>query len=267
MATTPTPEPGAWPRWRLLATLAGVALTALTLLIGLGLAVWTTLVPSPLPPTTAEATSVTGERGDAYRDQVAAQSMLQVPAAAASTPEVSTALAPTLEVAVPGAVGPAGVPTGFPRTPEGAVAQLAAIEVTVVEAMSIPVAHQVHDAWSLPGGTSAAEWTMTRNVQVFLSTLGDQGNAKDDSVLVTATPAAGQVKGTDGPDWVLACVLLDVRAAVATTARIGYGHCERMSWHDGRWQIGPGTPPAKAPSTWPGSDLALQAGWRTWQTG
>lgn len=133
--------------------------------------------------------------------------------------------------------------------------------------MSIPVAHQVHAAWSLPGGVSASEWAMTRNVQVFLTTLGDQGNAKDDSVLVTATPAAGQVKGTDGPDWVLACVLLDVRAAVATTARIGYGHCERLTWHNGRWQIAPGTPPAKAPSTWPGSDLALQAGWRTWQTG
>ena len=136
----------------------------------------------------------------------------------------------------------------------------------MVEAMSIPTAHEVHDAWSQPGGVSAAEWGMTRNVQVFLTTLGDQGNTKDDSVLVTTTPAAGLVKGTDGPDWVLACVLLDVRAAVATTARIGYGHCERMAWHDGRWQLAPGTAPAKAPSTWPGSDLALQAGWRTWQT-
>ena len=269
MATTPTPEPGAWPRWRLLATLAAVVLTALTLLFGLGLAVWTTLVTAPAPhPRTEEAAALPGEvRGDAYRDQLAAQPMLQVPAAAASTPDVSAALAPTLAVAVPDSVGPAGVPTGFPHTPEGAVAQLAAIELTVVEAMNIPFAHQVHDAWSLPGGTSAGEWTMTRNVQVFLNTLGDQGNAKDDSVLVTATPAAGQVKGTDGPDWVLACVLLDVRAAVATTARIGYGHCERMSWHDGRWRIGPGTPPAKAPSTWPGSALAVQAGWRTWQTG
>lgn len=268
MATTPTIEPGAWPRWRLLATLTAVALTGLTLLIGLGLAVWTTLVTAPPPASTEVASAVAGEvRGDVYRDQLAAQPMLQVPAAAASTPDVSTELAPTLVVAIPNSVGPAGVPTGFPRTPEGAVAQLAAIEVIVVEAMSIPVAHQVHDAWSLPGGSSAAEWAMTRNVQVFLNTLGDQGNAKDDSVLVTATPTAGQVKGTDGPDWVLACVLLDVRAAVATTARIGYGHCERMSWHEGRWQIGPGTPPVKAPSTWPGSDLARQAGWRTWQTG
>ncbi len=172
--------------------------------------------------------------------------MLQVPAAAASTPGVSAELAPIMVVPDSDAVGSVGVATGFPRTPEGAVAQLAAIEVAVVEAMSVPVAHQVHDAWSLPGGTSAGEWSMTRNVQVFLTTLGDQGNAKDDSVLVTATPAAGQVKGTDGPDWVLACVLLDVRAVVATTARIGYGHCERLAWHDGRWQIAPGTPPGQS---------------------
>ena len=59
----------------------------------------------------------------------------------------------------------------------------------------------------------------------------------------------------------------EVRAAVAATARIGYGHCERMTWHEDRWMIAPGVPPAKAPPTWPGSALALQAGWRTWQTG
>jgi len=264
---TTTPEPGTWPHWRLYATLATVGATALTLLIGLALAIASMIRPTPPARATDSPVPVAGEvRGDVYRDQLAAQPMLQVPAAAASTPNVSTELAPTLLVPQADAVGPVGVPSGFPHTPEGAIAQLAAIEVTVVEAMSIPVAHAVHDAWSLPGGTSASEWAMTRNVQVFLATLGDQGNVKDDSVLVTATPAAGQVKGTDGPDWVLACVLLDVRAAVATTARIGYGHCERLTWHDGRWQIAPGTPPAKAPSTWPGSDLALQAGWRTWQT-
>lgn len=257
-------EPGTWPQWKLYLLAVGVLSTVLALFVGLGLALATMIRPTPPAPATPIAI---GEvRGDAYRDQLAAQPMLQVPAAAASTPNVSNELAPTLLVPVADALGPAGVPTGFPHTPEGAIAQLAAIEVTVVEAMSIPVAHGVHETWRLPGGTTASEWAMTRNVQVFLTTLGDQGNAKDDSVLVSATPAAGQVKGTDGPDWVLACVLLDVRAAVATTARIGYGHCERMAWHDERWQIAPGTPPAKAPSTWPGSELALQAGWRTWQT-
>ena len=30
--------------------------------------------------------------------------------------------------------------------------------------------------------------------------------------------------------------------------------------------IAPGTPPAKAPSTWPGSERSVQAGWRSWST-
>jgi len=34
-----------------------------------------------------------------------------------------------------------------------------------------------------------------------------------------------------------------------------------MQWVDRRWMIGPGTPPAAAPSTWPGSQLALDVGW------
>lgn len=260
-------ESGTWPRWKLYLFVVAALITVMALFFGLGLALWAMILPTRGASAPVTPMPASGEvRGDAWRDELAAQPMLQVPAAAASSPGVSAELAPVLLVPAADAVGPAGVPTGFPHTPEGAVAQLAAIEVTVLEAMSIPTAHDVHAAWSLPGGVSPAEWAMTRNVQSFLTTLGDQGNAKDDSVLVTATPAAGQVKGTDGPDWVLACVLLDVRAAVAATARIGYGYCERMAWHEGRWQIAPGTPSAKAPSTWPGSDLALQAGWRTWQT-
>ena len=64
----------------------------------------------------------------------------------------------------------------------------------------------------------------------------------------------------------LACVLLDVKAQISTQARIAYGHCERMQWTDqdgGRWVIGDGPAPARAPSTWPGTDLAAQAGWKT----
>lgn len=262
--TPTTTSDGGWPRWRLIATLATVGLAGLALLVGLALAIWPMLnvAASPVTPL---STAVPGQvHGDAYRDQIAAEPMLQVPPSAASTPQVSNDLAPTLLIPRPNAVGPAGVPTGFPHTTAGAVAQLGAIEVWVVQAMSIPVAHQVHDTWALPGGTTAADWAMTQNVQVFLTALGDQPTALGDFAVVAATPAAGLVKGTDGPDWVLACVLLDVRADAVTHAEIGYGHCERMAWHDRRWMIAPGTPPAPAPSVWPGSDLALKAGWRTW---
>jgi len=49
-----------------------------------------------------------------------------------------------------------------------------------------------------------------------------------------------------------------------TSARIAFGHCERMQWQDTRWVIAAGAAPARAPSTWPGTDLAAEAGWRTW---
>jgi hypothetical protein len=73
------------------------------------------------------------------------------------------------------------------------------------------------------------------------------------------------VKGTDGPDWVVACVLLDIQVSIRTEARMGYGHCSRMQWAEARWQIAPGVAPAKAPSAWPGSVAAVDAGWLTWQ--
>jgi hypothetical protein len=64
----------------------------------------------------------------------------------------------------------------------------------------------------------------------------------------------------------VACVLLDVTVTVATEARAAYGHCERLQWADYRWVIAPGEAPASAPSTWPGTDLATAAGWRTLTT-
>ncbi len=197
---------------------------------------------------------------------------------------LTTKAFPGLEVPLASDPGPAGVTTGYPHTPAGAVGQLAALEVRVLEAMSLEVTSGVYDAWALPNPqSSSAQWALTANVQAFLTATGS-GTTADATTTVTATPAAGMVKGTDGADWVLACVLLDVRAIVTTEARIGYGHCERMQWvprtpgaHEdtgagatgarpanGRWLIAPGTPPATAPSTWPGTEAAHRAGWRSW---
>jgi hypothetical protein len=92
------------------------------------------------------------------------------------------------------------------------------------------------------------------------------GEAKDPGSQVTVEPAAALVKGTDGPDWVTACVLFRVTASYRRGGRVAFGHCERMQWVGGRWMIAPGQPPAPAPSTWPGTELANEAGWRTWVT-
>ncbi|MBA2696525.1 MAG: hypothetical protein H0U62_11965 [Actinobacteria bacterium] len=104
---------------------------------------------------------------------------------------------------------------------------------------------------------------MTQNVAAFLRATSNSTRMEPTTV-VTATPVAGQVKGVDGPDWVVACVLLAVRATVRTEAAIGYGHCEQMVWQADRWMIGPGEPAAPGPSTWPGTEAARRAGWLDW---
>lgn len=271
-------DTGAWGRQRLLTILAAGLVAGLLLLAGLGFAAYYALSPAGPAPTSA-APAAAGlvaaagtepaagaARGQARRDRIAATPMLRAGPRDARAGTPAAIAGPTIAIPAAGRTGPAGIPTGFPRTPAGAIGQLAAIETAVLQGMSIPQANRIHQAWAMPGGPGVAAWPMTANVQAFLAAAG-QGQAKDPGVAVTATPVAGQVKGADGPGWVLACVLLDVRAVIAAESRIAYGHCERMEWaggEHGRWMIGPGPGPAKAPSTWPGTDLAFKAGWRTW---
>lgn len=274
----------AWSPRRLRLFLAVAAGVVVLLVAGLGYAV-TSAVTSPgrddadPAPTRAARSASEVPSGAAVRDRIAARPMLSVAPQDARAGRPSTTPVPVLAVPAATRTGPAGVDTGFPRTPQGAVGQLAAIDVAVLQAMSVPYAHAVHDAWALPGAVGAARWELTGNVAAFLAGDGGRdgaGQAKEATTTVVATPAGAQVKGVDGPDWVLACVLLDVRAVIVTQARIGYGHCERMQWvggsHEstaddagaGRWMIAPGAPPARAPSTWPGTDLSVRAGWRAW---
>ena len=264
MATRVRTITGPWSRQRLAIVLGIAAVAALTILAGLGITLVRLVVASGNVPddTTGIATPAETDR----RDQLAAEPMAEVPQDAGFTPD--PALTPAQPISIPVATngrGPAGVATGFLRTPEGAVGQLAAIEQVVLEEMSLPVTREVHDAWTLPGAPGYEEWEWTDNVRSFLRSGQQGGQEKDATTVVRAIPAMAMVKGTDGPDWVVACVLLDIQVSIRTEARMGYGHCSRMRWADGRWQIALGTAPARAPSAWPGSVAAVEAGWLTWQ--
>ena len=259
-----------WGRRRLVRTLAVVAVVAALMLVGLSYAVYSAIASTR---STAAAASPGQEirsaeqlpSGTARRDAIAAAPMLAVPPEASRSGKPSAQVGTTIAIPPAGRQGPAGVPTGFPQSPEGAVGQLAAIETTVLQNMSIDRAHQGHAAWSEAGAVTAEAWELTANIQAFLASSAGQ-YAGDQRTTVVTTPIAAQVKGADGTTWVLACVLLDVKAQIATQARIAYGHCERMQWSTrdgGRWVIGAGATPARAPSTWPGTDLAIQAGWKT----
>jgi hypothetical protein len=271
MTTSQTPEP--WGRGRLLAILAGAIGAGLVLLAGLGLFIWQALADDPDTVAAQQEPvelvvvvdeSTLAEAGPARREQIAHADMPAVEDRRAFREgPVATTIVEPLEVPPATSTGPVGVPTGYPRTPQGAVAQLAAIDVAVIQGMSVPATHEIYRSWSTGGGEPAA-WVMTGNVTDFLTAANQSGQHKESGLVVTATPAAGQVKGTDGDDWVVACVLLELNARLVEEARVAYGHCEAMTWAGERWLIDTTHGVAPAPSTWPGTDLAARAGWRPW---
>ncbi len=271
---------GGWSRSRLLGVLIAAGAAVVVLLAGLGFTVSQALGASdgagdgshvgPGVGGSQDAMYSDVALGAARRDEIAAASMAEAPAAAVNPTDEAPAPGSDLEpdlIAIPSGVvpGPAAVLTGYPRTPQGAVGQLAAIETTVLQSMSLASASDVYEAWALPGGTGPQAWPLTTSVRAFLDGAGME-ETKDQSATVSIEPAGALVKGTDGPDWTLACALVTVTASLEQEVQIGYGHCERMQWVGGRWMIAPGTPPTTAPSTWPGSPAAAEAGWSTWTT-
>lgn len=257
-----------WSRTRLLAMLGGLVLSVVLTLMGGGLAIWhATAGAQPAAVATNHPPTVPMD-GRPSRDEIAAAAMPSVEPQAAFHPDPATVPGGSIVVPQPTVLdGPAAVPTGFPHTFEGAVGQWAAIVQTVLESMSLPRTLEIHTAWVQPGGPGSAQWTLTRNVTSFLTAARQGGDEKDLTTIVAATPAAGLVKGGDGPDWTVVCVLLDVQAWIKTESRMGYGLCSRMEWADGRWQVAPGAEPAPAPSAWPGSNAAVAAGWLAWREG
>lgn len=257
-------EPQPWSSRRLRLAMAGAALVAVATITGGAILVAQAVrSEDSVGGGVAPGGGIVAPPPVSVRDRIAAAPMVSLDPSAATQPDVASAPAPAIRM--PNAVegrGPAGIDV-YGHSAEGAVAQLAAIDVAVLEAMDVTYTTDVHRAWVLPGGPSVEQWDLAVNVAAFLRG-ARQGSAKDAGTTVTAIPAGGMVKGVDGPDWVLACVLLDVRATIQTSYRMGWGHCARMQWVNDRWQIGPGTPPAQAPSAWPGSAAAATAGWHTW---
>ena len=158
-------------------------------------------------------------------------------------------------------VGPVGVRAGFGHSPAGALAQLAAIDKAALDSASLGGVRAVIDDWAAPGGPTAATWSGVKAMADFLSAAGlSAGRAPN--LALTATPIMGLVKAIDGPDWVVVCVDFEVDATLARTARVAVADCQRMAWQDNRWVIGPGSEPAPGPSIWPGTDAAIDAGYK-----
>jgi hypothetical protein len=256
--------PTEWSRRRLMIMMAAVLIFASVIVAGLALTI-VKIVGSPESGTPTARVDwpvlANGTRGAEYRDALAAEPMI------ASDRQDMQPAPPALKEAAPlivdaaASTGPADVPSGFSHTPEGAAAQLSAIVISALEPMSVDHARDVYREWAADGAVFE-RWPITESIQAFHQAAGTVDG--DGSVVVSASPVGGQIKGEDGPDWVLACVQLDVTAAVVEQTRFGFGHCERMQWDGVRWAIAAGRPPAQAPSTWPRSQRSADAGWHPW---
>jgi hypothetical protein len=267
----------------MLALLAASAVVAVLLVVGLVLAVLASVHPhrsggpasggaAPAARSATDAapsgtaTSATGVGTDrataAARDALAAAPMPQVDDAAAQPGPVSTRdPGPALALPAATVLGPADVPTGFPRTPLGAMAQLAEIDRAALQSGRLADARAVITGWALPGGPTPASWSGVAALAAFLQAAGLSGGGSPQLGLVVSAQM-GLIKGTAGAGFVVPCVDFEVDATLAHTARVAVADCQRMVWTGQRWMIGSGAEPAEAPSVWPDTDTAVQVGYR-----
>ncbi|MGY1631899.1 hypothetical protein ACI784_09370 [Geodermatophilus sp. SYSU D01186] len=251
------------PEWgpaRLLAVLGAGALVAMAVLVGLVLAV-IEAVTDDGPGTTEAPRRTAPSTAFSREDALAAAPMPSAAPEAALPGPVSARIAGGVELPHATSVGPADVSTGFPSTPEGALAQLAAIDVTAMESGSLDGARRVIAEWAAPGGPTAATWSGVDGMARLLSAAGLSA-AGTPELAVVVRPVMGLIKGTVGPGFAVVCVNFEFTVTVEQTSRIAIADCQRMTRTGGRWVIGAGAEPAPAPSIWPGTEAAIATGWR-----
>jgi len=249
----PAPE---WGRRKLLAVLAAACVGAVAVIVGLGLAVYYSVIASRDDDRAGPPASNDTDRRTPVTDRALGD------ADEASRPGPLTAK-PFSEILLPTPVslGPVGVSTGFPPTPQGALAQLAAIDQRVLQSASVSTAQEVISKWAMPGGPTPESWSGVHAVAALLGAAGVTGNAST-ALTVSASPEMGLIKGTVGSDDAVVCVDFVVTATMTKTASVAAADCQRMVWTEGRWMIGAGPEPAQVPSVWPGTEAALEAGFK-----
>ncbi len=156
------------------------------------------------------------------------------------------------------------VAQGFPRTPEGALAQLKALDETGMQGLD-PAAYDL--AWqelALPGAPASSGVGLVRAASAARSTGRLDPTGPVDGLISTYQVDAGLIKGTaDDGNFVVPCVLGELSVITTNAARrAGVGDCQAMRWVGGRWRISPTALPSAAACGWPGTEEAVIAGYR-----
>ena len=267
------PNTARWSRHKMLTLLAGAALMTMVLVVGLVISVIVSFSPAhpgsrDIRTSGSLATRMTTRPSSqpseprAIEDSLAARSMPTVGEDASHPGPVSTRdPGATILLPPPTATGPAGVPTGFGHTPDGAMAQLAAIDQAALQSGSLAGARTVIAAWALPGGPTATSWSVVAALGALFDAAGLSGGGSPQLALVL-TPLMGLVKGSVGADFTVPCIDFELDVTLTLTARGATADCQRMAWNGVRWMIAPGAEPATPPSVWPDTDTAIAVGYR-----
>jgi hypothetical protein len=246
-----------WTRRRLQILLGAVAVVVLAMAAG---GVWSAV---SMLTGTSSGDGTGSDSAQSAQDQLADEQLPDAPLEAAQPGSLSSGESGTLEIPAPMEVGEVGVATGFPHTPEGALAQLAAIDTTTLTSASVRVAQEIITAWAAPGGPTAESWSGVQGLAALLESAGMSSEAQS-TITIGAEPKMGFIKGTVGDDFVIPCIDFIITATTASgqPQQVAAADCQRMVWQDGRWVIGEGEEPAPAPSLWPGSQASFDAGYQ-----
>jgi hypothetical protein len=171
-----------------------------------------------------------------------------------------------IDLPAPRTVDESGVPTGFSPALPAALAQLAAIDVTAIQSGAVPTVRAIIRAWAVPGGPTGETWSVLKAMTTLLDS-ADLSASGSDRLTVTVRPAMGLIKGTVGAGFAVVCLDLSIDIVLdGTGTQTAAVDCQRMVRTGGRWMIGPGAEPAAAGSIWPGTDAALDAGFKELRT-
>jgi hypothetical protein len=212
---------------------------------------------------TADPTSGTGSWDSATEQRIAGQVMPQFPVTAAQPHELATTSGgpPLL---IPAATVTSGaVPTGFPRTPQGALAQLKALNEAGMAGMDPSTYATAYTAVAAPGAPDPATSILARvaSGSRHKGALPDTGPVP--GLSASYQVSAGLIKGSgDDGNFVVPCALGVLTVVTAkSSVRVAIGDCQAMRWIDGQWRMSPTAAPTLAPATWPGTTEAQTAGY------
>jgi hypothetical protein len=256
---------------------AGLTLAGLVLVIVLLVALVVALVvahhvsapPSasttgPRPSMTMPMPTNAGGWDVAAENSLASRPMLWLPAEAAQPQTLTTATAgPPITLPPPTKTHGQWIPGGFPDTPAGALAQLAALDTTSVAAGDPQVYAWGYRQWSLPGAPDPGSTGLYSLLTSFRAHAGLANTGSVAGLTVSYQIDEGQIKGTtDGGRYAVVCALGEFSANYqGQVVSAGVGDCQAMRWTGMAWRIAPGASAAPASCAWPGSADAVAAGY------